>query len=58
MATRLTNAFPLFVVGAALLGLARPSSFTWFKSQYVTIGLAGTMLGMGLTLTLEVCTGV
>uniref|UniRef100_A0A1D2A3A2 Uncharacterized protein n=1 Tax=Auxenochlorella protothecoides TaxID=3075 RepID=A0A1D2A3A2_AUXPR len=53
LAIALTNAFPVFVVGAAVLGLMRPASFDWFRAEYVTAGLAATMLGMGLTLTFE-----
>lgn len=47
------NAFPLFVVGAAVLGAAKPAAFDWFQSRYTTAALAVTMLGMGLTLTLQ-----
>lgn len=31
-----------------------PPSFLWFKKDYVTAGLALTMLAMGTTLSLEV----
>ena len=50
----LTNLFPVWVLGAAALALARPAAFAWFSSAWVTPALAITMLGMGLTLTLEV----
>jgi len=34
--------------------MVQPSSLTWFKKEYITKGLALTMLSMGTTLTLEV----
>ena len=51
IANAATNAFPIFVLGAAFLGLAQPSSFAWFHPSYMTPALGITMLGMGLTLT-------
>lgn len=47
---RLTAAFPLWVLIASLVALARPSYFTWFSGPLIPIGLGIIMLGMGLTL--------
>lgn len=54
LATALTNAFPVFVLGAALWALARPAAFDWLPPTAITPALAVTMLGMGLTLTFDV----
>lgn len=54
LANALTNFFPVFVLGAAALGLARPSAYDFFSPAAITPSLAVTMLGMGLTLTFEV----
>ena len=43
-------AFPWIVSIAALLALYHPPIFTWFSGQWITLGLGGIMLGMGLTL--------
>lgn len=39
-------------LGAAL-GISKPSSLLWFKSDLFTYGLGFLMLSMGLTLTVE-----
>lgn len=51
LANAATTAFPVFVLGAAALGLIQPTSFDWFLPSYVAPALGITMLGMGLTLT-------
>lgn len=51
VANAATTAFPVFVLGAAALGLIQPTSFDWFLPSYVAPALGVTMLGMGLTLT-------
>jgi hypothetical protein len=38
----------------ALAGLARPSALAWFSRDYITAGLALTMLAMGTSLKLSV----
>ena len=50
--TRLTDAFPAWVVLASLGALVRPQAFSWFDGPPLVFGIASTMLGMGLTLTL------
>ena len=45
-----TRLFPLWVSAAAIVALAQPSIFTWFSGPWITYGLGGIMLGMGLTL--------
>lgn len=51
VASTATSAFPVFVLGAAFLGLYNPSAFTWFRPGFMAPALGITMLGMGLTLT-------
>ena len=45
-----TRLFPLWVSAAAIIALIEPSVFTWFSGPWITYGLGGIMLGMGLTL--------
>ena len=45
-----TRSFPFLVMGCALIALVYPPSFTWFSGPWITYGLGGIMLGMGLTL--------
>ncbi|WOL13020.1 hypothetical protein Cni_G21789 [Canna indica] len=49
----LSMAFPLWVGLACLLALWRPSSFHWANKNWQILGLTLTMLGMGMTLTLQ-----
>ena len=46
-----TRLFPLWVSAAAFIALVEPSIFTWFSGPWITYGLGGIMLGMGLTLS-------
>jgi len=50
---RFTNAFPIWVVGAAILAMIYPPALTWFHGPWITYGLGIIMLGMGLTLTID-----
>lgn len=45
-----TKFFPLWVSACALVALIHPPLFTWFSGPWITYGLGGIMLGMGLTL--------
>lgn len=45
-----TKLFPLWVSLCAIAALLNPSLFTWFSGPWITYGLGGIMLGMGLTL--------
>ena len=45
-----TRSFPFLVTACALIALSHPPSFTWFSGLWITYGLGGIMLGMGLTL--------
>jgi len=56
--SRLTNAFPLWVLLASLLALYQPAWFTWFSGALIPLGLGMIMLGMGLTLTVDDFRGV
>ena len=49
----ITRYFPLWVIVCSLLSLYNPSLFTWFTGDLITYGLAGIMLGMGITLKLN-----
>ena len=46
-----TRLFPLWVSTAAIIALVEPSVFIWFSGPWITYGLGGIMLGMGLTLS-------
>ena len=46
-----TNAFPLFVLGSAVLGVAAPSTLTWVnQGDLISVMLAAVMMGTGMTL--------
>ncbi|KAG9439213.1 hypothetical protein H6P81_019378 [Aristolochia fimbriata] len=49
----LSAGFPLWVALACGFGLFRPASFAWINPKWQVIGLALSMLGMGMTLTLD-----
>ncbi|CAH2067824.1 unnamed protein product [Thlaspi arvense] len=49
----LSTAFPIWVSLGCLLGLMRPSAFNWVTPDLSIVGLTITMLGMGMTLTLD-----
>ncbi|XP_048592346.1 probable sodium/metabolite cotransporter BASS1, chloroplastic [Brassica napus] len=48
-----STAFPVWVSLGCLLGLVKPSAFNWVTPDLTIIGLTITMLGMGMTLTLD-----
>jgi BASS family bile acid:Na+ symporter len=49
--SRLTSAFPFFVLGSAILGLAKPSTLLWTnKGTLISWMLASVMCATGLTL--------
>ena len=50
MSHKITAAFPWIVSSLAIISLVYPSLFTWFQGPFITLGLGGIMLGMGLTL--------
>ncbi len=47
---KITNAFPWIVALFSISSLIYPPLFTWFQGPFITLGLGGIMLGMGLTL--------
>lgn len=49
----LSTAFPIWVALGCLLGLIKPSSFNWVQPKWTIVGITLTMLGMGMTLTLD-----
>jgi len=53
-----TNAFPFWVAGGAVLGLSQPALLAGFSGASITAALGVTMLGMGLTMELDDLTSV
>lgn len=49
----ISTAFPVWVGVGCLLGLMRPSSYSWVQPKWTVMGITLTMLGMGMTLTFE-----
>lgn len=49
----LSTAFPVWVALGCLLGLLRPASYAWVQPRWTVLGITLTMLGMGMTLTLD-----
>ena len=47
---QITKYFPFLVIVFSALSLYNPNLFIWFSDDLITYGLAGIMLGMGLTL--------
>ncbi|KAK6229228.1 hypothetical protein SCA6_018179 [Theobroma cacao] len=47
------TAFPIWVSLGCLFGLLKPTSFSWVTPRWNIFGLTLTMLGMGMTLTLD-----
>ncbi|KNA06934.1 hypothetical protein SOVF_176500 [Spinacia oleracea] len=53
----LSTAFPVWVALGCLMGLLKPSAFSWVSPQMSIWGLTITMLGMGMTITLDDLSG-
>lgn len=51
--SKLTNLYPLWLISASLVALARPATFAWFTGPWITWAIGTVMLGMGLTLSLD-----
>ena len=51
LANGAANLFPLWLVIGATSAMVHPPSLAWFKRDYITKGLALTMLAMGTTLS-------
>jgi bile acid transporter len=47
------NLYPVWLVSLALVAFLNPSTMLWFNSDWIFWSLAASMLGMGLTLSLE-----
>ncbi|KAK9150777.1 hypothetical protein Syun_009086 [Stephania yunnanensis] len=45
--------FPVWVGLGCVLGLYRPTSFNWVRPKWTIAGITVTLLGMGMTLTLD-----
>ncbi|KAJ7981904.1 Sodium Bile acid symporter family [Quillaja saponaria] len=48
-----STAFPIWITLGCLFGLLKPNSFNWVTPKWNIFGLIVTMLGMGMTLTLD-----
>ena len=48
-----STAFPIWVALGCLLGLIKPSSFSWVQPKWTIVGITLTILGMGMTHTLD-----
>ncbi len=49
--SRLTSAFPLFVLGSAILGFMAPTTLNWVsRGNLISLMLASVMMGTGMTL--------
>ena len=51
--SKATNLFPLFVVGASVLGVMHPTTLSWFSNRQIELALGVTMICMGSTLSLD-----
>ncbi|CAN0891211.1 Probable sodium/metabolite cotransporter BASS1, chloroplastic [Linum grandiflorum] len=49
----ISTAFPIWVSLGCLIGLLKPASYNWVTPKWTIFGLTLTMLGMGMTLTLD-----
>ncbi|KAG0564482.1 hypothetical protein KC19_8G113900 [Ceratodon purpureus] len=49
----LSSGFPIWVAAACVAGMMRPAAFTWIQGQVQIVGLSITMLGMGMTMSLD-----
>jgi BASS family bile acid:Na+ symporter len=49
----ITRCFPFLVIVCSISSLYNPSLFIWFTGDLITYGLAGIMLGMGITLKIS-----
>ncbi|GAU38683.1 hypothetical protein TSUD_54310 [Trifolium subterraneum] len=49
----ISMAFPLWVTIGCVSGLMSPNSFNWVTPKLSIVGLSVTMLGMGMTLSLD-----
>ncbi|GAB4849289.1 Probable sodium/metabolite cotransporter bass1, chloroplastic [Ancistrocladus abbreviatus] len=49
----LLMSFPVWVALGCLMGLVKPSAFSWVRPELTILGLTVIMLGMGMTLTLD-----
>ncbi len=47
------NLYPVWLVSLAVIAFVKPSTMLWFDSNWVFWSLAASMLGMGLTLSLD-----
>lgn len=53
MGEAISTAFPVWVALGCLLGLAKPSCYDWVQPKWTVLGIAVTMLGMGMTLSFD-----
>lgn len=51
--TWFNNLYPVWLVGLSVVAFCRPETMLWFDKPWIFWSLAASMLGMGLTLSLE-----
>lgn len=47
------NLYPIWLVGLSVLAFFKPQTMLWFDSDWIFWSLAASMLGMGLTLSID-----
>lgn len=50
---RFNNLYPVWLVSLAVIAFYKPQTMRWFDTPWIFWSLAGSMLGMGLTLSLD-----
>ena len=51
--TWFTNLYPIWLVGTATLAFLRPETLLWFSGNWIIWALGISMLGMGMTLSID-----
>ena len=47
------NLYPVWLIGLGVIAYFRPETMLWFDKSWIFWALAASMLGMGLTLSLD-----
>ncbi|MCE9603642.1 MAG: bile acid:sodium symporter family protein [Planctomycetia bacterium] len=53
-----TNLYPVWLLATAVVGYYRPDMLLWFAGQWIVWALSVSMLGMGLTLSIDDFRGI
>lgn len=49
----LSSGFPIWIAAACVAGMTKPAAFSWVQGQVQIVGLSITMLGMGMTMSMD-----